>query len=151
MSIPSEAYDAIENGIHNTIEEGKSIRHLLAQHSNQGPYNAEWEVEAAVEAQFRFEVDHHLPPLHHRPRRFNEMKSMLTASPAAPCRTNLFPHGRRAGSAGETDGPPVKVSHELSHTLTCGRLLSLMVAHLVVAGPWSRLSSIRCCRTTSPV
>ena len=50
MTIPSEEFTAIEDGIQATIDAGTSIRKMLAKHSNQGPYNAEWEVEAAVEA-----------------------------------------------------------------------------------------------------
>ena len=50
MSIPSGEYTAIEDGIQTTIDEGAAIRKMLAKHSGKGPYNAAWEVEAAVEA-----------------------------------------------------------------------------------------------------
>ncbi len=82
MSIPGESYEAIEEGIHTTLEKGKAIRHLLAQHSNRGPYNAEWEVEAAVEALHvfasRWTIEILATLYITGPRRFNEMKSMLT-------------------------------------------------------------------------
>ena len=137
---PEEAYDAIENGIHNTIEEGKSIRHLLAQHSNQGPYNAEWEVEAAVEALHvfasRWTIEILATLYITGPRRFNEMKSMLTGISSRTLSDKLrFLTEEGLVLRVVTDGPPVKVSYELSaHGLTCG-LLSPMVAHLkMVAG-----------------
>ena len=50
MSIPLNHFTAIENNIQTTIDAGTKIRTMLAKHSSQGPYNAEWEVEAAVEA-----------------------------------------------------------------------------------------------------
>ena len=48
MSIPSGEYTAIEDSIETTIDEGAAIRKMLAKHSGKGPYNAAWEVEAAV-------------------------------------------------------------------------------------------------------
>ena len=45
MNLPNEDFEALQQGIDQTISEGTKIRKRLAQHSNQGPYNAEWEVE----------------------------------------------------------------------------------------------------------
>lgn len=141
MSIPSESYEAIENGIHTTLDSGKSIRHLLAQHSNQGPYNAEWEVEAAVEALHvfasRWTIEILATLYITGPRRFNEMKSMLTGISSRTLSDKLrFLTEEGLVLRLVTDGPPVKVSYELSaHGVTCGRLLSPLVAHLkMVAG-----------------
>ena len=141
MSIPSEKFSAIENGISSTIEHGKAIRSLLAQHSNQGPYNAEWEVEAAVEALHvcasRWTIEILATLYITGPRRFNEMKNMLSGISSRTLSDKLrFLTEEGLVLRLVTDGPPVKVNYELSaHGMTCGRLLSPLVAHLkMVAG-----------------
>ena len=141
MSIPSKKFSAIENGISSTIEHGKTIRSLLAQHSNQGPYNAEWEVEAAVEALHvfasRWTIEILATLYITGPRRFNEMKNMLSGISSRTLSDKLrFLTEEGLVLRLVTDGPPVKVNYELSaHGLTCGRLLSPLVAHLkMVAG-----------------
>lgn len=82
MSIPSGEYTAIEDGIQTTIDEGAAIRKMLAKHSGKGPYNAAWEVEAAVEAlqvfASRWTIEILATLYITGPRRFNEMKNMLT-------------------------------------------------------------------------
>ena len=141
MSIPREKFSAIENGISSTIEHGKTIRSLLAQHSNQGPYNAEWEVEAAVEALHvfasRWTIEILATLYITGPRRFNEMKNMLSGISSRTLSDKLrFLTEEGLVLRLVTDGPPVKVNYELSaHGMTCGRLLSPLVAHLkMVAG-----------------
>ena len=141
MSIPSEKFSAIENGISSTIDHGKTIRSLLAQHSNQGPYNAEWEVEAAVEALHvfasRWTIEILATLYITGPRRFNEMKNMLSGISSRTLSDKLrFLTEEGLVLRLVTDGPPVKVNYELSaHGMTCGRLLSPLVAHLkMVAG-----------------
>ena len=141
MSISSEKFSAIENGISSTIEHGKTIRSLLAQHSNQGPYNAEWEVEAAVEALHvfasRWTIEILATLYITGPRRFNEMKNMLSGISSRTLSDKLrFLTEEGLVLRLVTDGPPVKVNYELSaHGMTCGRLLSPLVAHLkMVAG-----------------
>ena len=57
MNLPNEDFEAVQQGIDQTITEGTRIRKRLAQHSNQGPFNAEWEVEAAVELRLDELVD----------------------------------------------------------------------------------------------
>lgn len=141
MSIPNEQFSAIENNIQSTIEQGTKIRKLLAKHSNKGPYNAEWEVEAAVEALHvfasRWTIEILATLYITGPRRFNEMKNMLSGISSRTLSDKL----RFLSEEGlvlrlVTDGPPVKVNYELSdHGRTCGRLLSPLVAHLkMVAG-----------------
>ena len=82
MSIPLDQFSVIENNIQSTIEQGTKIRNLLAKHSNTGPYNAEWEVEAAVEALHvfasRWTIEILATLYITGPRRFNEMKNMLS-------------------------------------------------------------------------
>ena len=141
MSIPSEKFSAIENGISSTIDHGKTIRSLLAKHSNQGPYNAEWEVEAAVEALHvfasRWTIEILATLYITGPRRFNEMKNMLSGISSRTLSDKLrFLTEEGLVLRLVTDGPPVKVNYELSaHGMTCGRLLSPLVAHLkMVAG-----------------
>ena len=141
MFIPSGEFTAIEDGIKTTINEGTSIRNMLAKHSGKGPYNAAWEVEAAVEAlqvfASRWTIEILATLYITGPRRFNEMKNMLTGISSRTLSDKL----RYLTEEGlvlrvVTDGPPVKVSYELSaHGRTCGRLLSPLVAHLkMVAG-----------------
>ena len=141
MSIPSDEYSAIEDGIQTTIDNGTSIRKMLANHSGKGPYNAAWEVEAAVEAlqvfASRWTIEILATLYITGPRRFNEMKNMLTGISSRTLSDKL----RYLTEEGlvlrvVTDGPPVKVSYELSaHGRTCGRLLSPLVAYLkMVAG-----------------
>jgi len=141
MTIPSKQYDAIENGIHTTIEQGTKIRKLLSKHSNQGPYNADWEVEAAVEALHvfasRWTIEILATLYITGPRRFNEMKSMLSGISSRTLSDKLrFLTEEGLVLRLVNDGPPIKVSYELSaHGKTCGRLLSPLVAHLkMVAG-----------------
>ncbi len=141
MSIPNEQFSVIESNIQSTIEQGTKIRKLLAKHSNKGPYNAEWEVEAAVEALHvfasRWTIEILATLYITGPRRFNEMKNMLSGISSRTLSDKL----RFLSEEGlvlrlVTDGPPVKVNYELSdHGRTCGRLLSPLVAHLkMVAG-----------------
>ena len=137
MSIPLNHFTAIENNIQTTIDAGTKIRTMLAKHSSQGPYNAEWEVEAAVEALHvfasRWTIEILATLYITGPRRFNEMKKMLSGISS---RTLRFLTEEGLVLRVVTDGPPVKVSYELSaHGRTCGRLLSPLVAHLkMVAG-----------------
>ena len=141
MSIPLNHFTAIENNIQTTIDAGTKIRTMLAKHSSQGPYNAEWEVEAAVEelhvfaSRWTIEI---LATLYITgPRRFNEMKKMLSGISSRTLSDKLrFLTEEGLVLRVVTDGPPVKVSYELSaHGRTCGRLLSPLVAHLkMVAG-----------------
>ena len=141
MNIPSEDFQALEEGIEATIANGTAIRNRLATHSNQGPYNAQWEVEAAVEALHvfasRWTIEILATLYITGPRRFNEMKNMLTGISSRTLSDKLrFLTEEGLVMRMVTDGPPVKVSYELSpHGQTCGRLLSPLVAHLkIVAG-----------------
>ena len=141
MKLPREDYEAVENGIEQTISEGTRIRQRLGKFANQGPYNAEWEVEAAVEALHvfgsRWTIEILATLYITGPRRFNEMKSMLTGISSRTLSDKLrFLTEEGLVLRVVTDGPPVKVSYELSaHGMTCGRLLSPLVAHLkMVAG-----------------
>ena len=141
MSIPSDDFRALEAGIQNTIDEGTSIRKRLAQHSNKGPYTADWEVEAAVEALHvfasRWTIELLATLYITGPRRFNEMKNMLSGISSRTLSDKLrFLTEEGLVLRVVSDGPPIKVSYELSpHGKTCGRLLSPLVAHLkIVAG-----------------
>ena len=68
------------------------------------------------------------------PRRFNEMKNMLNGISSRTLSDKLrFLTDEGLVNRVVTDGPPVKVSYELSsHGMTCGRLLSPLVAHLKI-------------------
>jgi DNA-binding HxlR family transcriptional regulator len=138
MNLPNEDFEAVQQGIDQTITEGTRIRQRLAQHSNQGPYNADWEVEAAVEALHvfasRWTIEILATLYITGPRRFNEMKNMLNGISSRTLSDKLrFLTDEGLVNRVVTDGPPVKVSYELSsHGMTCGRLLSPLVAHLKI-------------------
>lgn len=138
MNLPNQDFEAVQQGIDQTITEGTRIRQRLAQHSNQGPYNADWEVEAAVEALHvfasRWTIEILATLYITGPRRFNEMKNMLNGISSRTLSDKLrFLTDEGLVNRVVTDGPPVKVSYELSsHGMTCGRLLSPLVAHLKI-------------------
>jgi len=138
MKLPREDYEAVENGIEQTISEGTRIRQRLGKFANQGPYNAEWEVEAAVEALHvfgsRWTIEILATLYITGPRRFNEMKTMLSGISSRTLSDKLrFLAEEGLVLRTVNDGPPVKVSYELStHGTTCGRLLSPLVAHLKI-------------------
>ena len=50
LTIPKDSFEAIQNQIESTIKSGINIRDILANHSNKGPWDTTWEVQAAVEA-----------------------------------------------------------------------------------------------------
>lgn len=141
MNVPREDFEAVQNGIEQTIGEGTRIRQRLGKFANAGPYNAEWEVEAAVEALHvfgsRWTIEILATLYITGPRRFNEMKNMLTGISSRTLSDKLrFLADEGLVLRTVNDGPPVKVTYELSaHGTTCGRLLSPLVAHLkIVAG-----------------
>ncbi len=136
MTVPADDYQSLQEGIESTLNHGKAIRSTLAKHSGQGPYTAEWEVEAAVEALHvfasRWTIEILATLYITGPRRFNEMKNMLSGISSRTLSDKLrFLAEEGLVRRVVTDGPPVKVSYELNqHGKTCGRLLSPLVAHL---------------------
>ncbi len=138
MKLSADAFATVQNNIEATLDNGKIIRSTLANYSNTGPFNADWEVEAAVEALHvfgsRWTIEILATLYITGPRRFNEMKGMLSGISSRTLSDKL----RFLAEEGlvlrlVNEGPPVKVSYELSeHGLTCGRLLSPLVAHLKV-------------------
>jgi len=138
MSVPADDFQALQDGITATIDAGAAIRQRLAKHSNKGPYTAEWEVEAAVEALHvfasRWTIEILATLYITGPRRFNEMKSMLTGISSRTLSDKLrFLADEGLVLRQVNDGPPVKVTYELSaHGSTCGRLLSPLAAHLKI-------------------
>ena len=138
MKLSADAFAVVQNNIEATLENGKVIRKTLATYSNTGPFNADWEVEAAVEALHvfgsRWTIEILATLYITGPRRFNEMKNMLSGISSRTLSDKL----RFLAEEGlvlrlVNEGPPVKVSYELSeHGLNCGRLLSPLVAHLKV-------------------
>jgi DNA-binding HxlR family transcriptional regulator len=139
MKLPRDDFEAVQTGIDQTIDEGTRIRQRLSKHANGGPYNAEWEVEAAVEALHvfgsRWTIEILATLYITGPRRFNEMKTMLTGISSRTLSDKLrFLAEEGLVLRTVNDGPPVKVTYELSpHGTTCGRLLSPLVAHLKIA------------------
>lgn len=138
LFIPKDSYEAIQNNIETTIKSGSNIRDILGNHSNRGPWDTTWEVQAAVEAlhvfgsRWTIEI---LSTLYIAgPRRFNQMKGMLTGISSRTLSDKLRFLVEEGLVVREVeDGPPIRVSYILSeHGRTCGRLLSPLVAHLKI-------------------
>ena len=128
----------IEQGVENTIANGKKIRDILADNSKGGPWNTQWEVEAAVEAlhvfgsRWTIEI---LSTLYITgPRRFNQLKTLLAGISSRTLSDKLrFLVEEELVIRQVNDGPPVRVDYILSeHGINCGRLLSPLVAHLKI-------------------
>ena len=138
LSLPSSVLSDIEGRVEDTISNGKHIREMLASSSRGGPWNTEWEVEAAVEAlhvfgsRWTIEI---LSTLYIAgPRRFNQLKTLLAGISSRTLSDKLrFLVEEGLVIRQVDDGPPVRVDYILSeHGITCGRLLSPLVAHLKI-------------------
>ena len=138
LSLPNSVLEDVENHIQETISSGKHIRNVLAEHSREGPWNTDWEVEAAVEAlhvfgsRWTIEI---LSTLYIAgPRRFNQLKTLLAGISSRTLSDKLrFLVSEGLVIRQVEDGPPVRVDYILSdHETTCGRLLSPLVAHLKI-------------------
>ena len=136
MPIPLNHFTAIENNIQSTIDAGTKIRTMLAKHSSQGPYNAEWRWKPLLK---RFMSSPHGGRLksryvvHHRPRRFNEMKKMFPDPSRILSDKLRFLTEEGLVLRVRTDGPPVKVIR--IGVRTEGRAVGCLplVAHLKMA------------------
>ncbi|MGY8755468.1 MAG: winged helix-turn-helix transcriptional regulator [Candidatus Poseidoniales archaeon] len=138
LELPSTVLDDLESHIKGTIDNGRMIRDLLAEHSNKGPWSTTWEVEAAVEAlnvfgsRWTIEI---LAALYIAgPRRFNQLKTLLSGISSRTLSDKLTYLAKEGLLIRQVnDGPPVRVTYILSdHGTTCGRLLSPLVAHLKI-------------------
>ena len=138
LSLPSSVLSDIEGRVEDTISNGKQIREMLASNSKGGPWSTEWEVEAAVEAlhvfgsRWTIEI---LSTLYIAgPRRFNQLKTLLAGISSRTLSDKLrFLVEKGLVIRQVDDGPPVRVDYILSeHGITCGRLLSPLVAHLKI-------------------
>ena len=138
LTLPSSVLADLESHVSDTISNGKHIRDVLASNSRGGPWNTEWEVEAAVEALHVFgsrctiEI---LSTLYIAgPRRFNQLKTLLAGISSRTLSDKLrFLVNEGLVIRQVDDGPPVRVEYILSeHGITCGRLLSPLVAHLKI-------------------
>jgi len=138
LTLPSEVLSDLEKNIEDTISNGTNIRNVLAKHSTGGPWNTDWEVEAAVEAlhvfgsRWTIEI---LSTLYIAgPRRFNQLKNLLAGISSRTLSDKLrFLVEEGLVIRQVDDGPPVRVQYILSdHGITCGRLLSPLVAHLKI-------------------
>lgn len=138
LTLTDAALNEIESRVEDTVSNGKQIRDVLAANSKGGPYNTEWEVEAAVEAlhvfgsRWTIEI---LSTLYIAgPRRFNQLKTLLSGISSRTLSDKLrFLVEEELVIRQVDDGPPVRVDYILSeHGITCGRLLSPLVAHLKI-------------------
>ena len=138
LEIPGEVLKDLENHISSTISSGKHIRNVLSQYSNRGVWDTDWEVQAGVEAlnvfgsRWTIEI---LACLYIAgPRRFNQLKNLLTGISSRTLSDKLrYLVDEKLVIRQVDDGPPVKVGYILSeHGMTCGRLLSPLVAHLKI-------------------
>ena len=138
LTLPDAILEEVETRIEDTISNGAHIRKILAKHSSSGPWNTEWEVEAAVEAlhvfgsRWTIEI---LSTLYIAgPRRFNQLKNLLSGISSRTLSDKLrFLVEENLVIRQVDDGPPIRVEYILSeHGVTCGRLLSPLVAHLKI-------------------
>jgi len=138
LNLSTSALNEIEQGVEDTIANGKKIRDILADNSRGGPWNTQWEVEAAVEAlhvfgsRWTIEI---LSTLYITgPRRFNQLKTLLSGISSRTLSDKLrFLVEEELVIRQVNDGPPVRVDYILSeHGINCGRLLSPLVAHLKI-------------------
>ena len=138
QNISNDSIELIKSKIDDTIKNGMTIRETLSDYSNGEAYDTSWEVQAAVEAlqvfgsRWTIEI---LSTLYIAgPRRFNEMKALLEGISSRTLSDKLSLLVEE-GLINRTvnDGPPVRVAYGLSeHGITCGRLLSPLVAHLKI-------------------
>jgi len=138
LTLSNSALTEIENRVEDTVSNGKQIREVFATNSKGGPYNTEWEVDAAVEAlhvfgsRWTIEI---LSTLYIAgPRRFNQLKTLLSGISSRTLSDKLrFLVEEELVIRQVDEGPPVRVDYILSeHGITCGRLLSPLVAHLKI-------------------
>lgn len=138
LVLPNQVIGDIKQNIEATIENGGKIRSQLAEFSGNAPWDTDWEVEAAVEAlhvfgsRWTIEI---LSTLYIAgARRFNQLKSLLSGISSRTLSDKLkFLTDEGLVERNVTDGPPVRVDYVLSeHGVTCGRLLSPLVAHLKI-------------------
>ena len=138
LELPSSVLDEIESHIAGTISSGRHIRDTLAKHSNSGPWDTDWEVQAAVEALHvfgsRWTIEILASLYIAGPRRFNQLKTLLAGISSRTLSDKLrFLVEEGLVIRQVEDGPPIKVVYILSeHGITCGRLLSPLVAHLKI-------------------
>ncbi len=138
LKLPSGTLDVIKSNIENTISNGKEIRDKLAQYSNNGPWDTDWEVDAAVEALHvfgsRWTIEILATLYIAGSRRFNQLKTLLAGISSRTLSDKLrFLVDEGLVIRQVEDGPPIRVDYILSeHGITCGRLLSPLVAHLKI-------------------
>ena len=138
LILPKEILGEIEQNIESTIDNGGNIRKQLATFSGNVPWDTDWEVEAAVEAlhvfgsRWTIEI---LSTLYIAgARRFNQLKHLLSGISSRTLSDKLrFLADEGLIERQVDNGPPVRVDYTLSeHGMTCGRLLSPLVAHLKI-------------------
>lgn len=138
LEIPGEVLNDLKDQISSTISSGTHIRSVLSQYSNRGVWDTEWEVQAGVEAlnvfgsRWTIEI---LTCLYIAgPRRFNQLKNLLAGISSRTLSDKLrYLTDEKLVIRQVDEGPPVKVGYILSeHGITCGRLLSPLVAHLKI-------------------
>ena len=138
LTLSTSVFEEVKSKVEETISNGKTVRELLANNSRGGPWNTEWEVEAAVEAlhvfgsRWTIEI---LSTLYIAgARRFNQLKTLLSGISSRTLSDKLrFLTEEGLVIRQVEDGPPVRVDYILSdHGVTCGRLLSPLVAHLKI-------------------
>ena len=136
LRIPSDEINKLQTHIAATVTTGGDIRNLLSSYSGTYPYDEAWEVAAAVKSlrvfasRWTIEI---LSALYITgPKRFNEMKGLLTGISSRTLSDKLTLLAKEGlVIRNVTEGPPIRVTYILSdHGMLCGRLLSPLVAHL---------------------
>lgn len=135
MRLEAPELEAVEAHIRDTVLHGRAIRDILGGHSG-GPYDDAWEVQAAVEAlgvfgsRWTIEILSALYIV--GAQRFNQLKHLL-AGISSRTLSDKLKLLEREGLLQRlvNQGPPIRVTYTLTdHGMSCGRLLSPLVAFL---------------------
>lgn len=138
MQITGDDFNTIDAAIDGVKENGTTIRKTLAHYNDNGEYDIEWEVGAAVEAfssfSSRWSIEILAALYIAGDRRFNEMRKLLKGISSRTLSDKLT----RCVELGLVnrivdEGPPIRVRYQLTdHGRNAGRLLSPLVAYMKI-------------------
>ena len=134
MRLEAPELEAVEAHIRDTVHHGRAIRDILGGHSG-GPYDDAWEVQAPSRRWVSSEAvgpSRSSVPCTSLARRFNQLKHLL-AGISSRTLSDKLKLLEREGLLQRlvNQGPPIRVTYTLTdHGMSCGRLLSPLVAFL---------------------
>ncbi|MGB1436233.1 MAG: winged helix-turn-helix transcriptional regulator [Candidatus Thalassarchaeaceae archaeon] len=138
MKITNSDYEVIDEAIKEVKKSGTKIRKTFAPYNENGEYDIEWEVGAAVEAfssfSSRWSIEILAALYIAGDRRFNEMRNLLKGISSRTLSDKLT-HCADLGLVNRIvdEGPPIRVRYQLTeHGRNAGRLLSPLVAYMKI-------------------